>query len=430
MTVLRLARRRHIATSRSALRWWVVLGAIIVVAGLTWISTDLLLAEADLARDRAQARIEAIKTGLSVGGGTAAVFALLLATRRQWHHEIATIDTNVDATERRVTELYARAADQLGSDKAPVRLAGLYALERLAQGNPSHRQTIVEVLCAYLRMPYEVNTLLGEVSTENDPQLQPGRSDAATPDVVMDKDHEYQVRRTAQQILVNHLRPPGQGPEGRVLDQQYWHGIDLDLVGATLLDFDFSGCSPRQAFFRRARFHGGAWFTDARFQDKASFSHAIFTGYAGFGGAEFGGAVSFTHTLFSDDAWFAQSTFTQAAFFNRTRFSGMAAFDQTNFSADVQFHQTSFAAYAGFSRLNISGNLYFAKAEFGGSASFASPRSEIRGNILLASARARSGASGSIWPEGWELTTCANGWCDLMIAAEYPTEPTTASDRQ
>ena len=61
--------------------------------------------------------------------------------------------TITDATERRVTELYTKAADQLGSDKAPVRLAGLYAMERLAQDNPSERQTIVNVICAYLQMP-------------------------------------------------------------------------------------------------------------------------------------------------------------------------------------------------------------------------------------------------------------------------------------
>ena len=63
-------------------------------------------------------------------------------------------DTVKDAIERRVTELYTKAADQLGSEKAPVRLAGLYALERLAQDNPSQRQTIVNVICAYLQMPY------------------------------------------------------------------------------------------------------------------------------------------------------------------------------------------------------------------------------------------------------------------------------------
>ena len=53
-----------------------------------------------------------------------------------------------------VTELYTKAVEQLGSDKAPVRLGGLYALERLAQDNPAQHQTIVNVICAYLRMPF------------------------------------------------------------------------------------------------------------------------------------------------------------------------------------------------------------------------------------------------------------------------------------
>lgn len=59
-----------------------------------------------------------------------------------------------DATEKNVTELYTKAADQLGSEQAAVRLAGLYALERLAHNNPGQRQSIVNVICAYLRMPF------------------------------------------------------------------------------------------------------------------------------------------------------------------------------------------------------------------------------------------------------------------------------------
>jgi hypothetical protein len=58
-----------------------------------------------------------------------------------------------DAAEQRITELYTRAVDQLGNEKAPVRLAALHALERVAQKNPEQRQTIVNVICAYLRMP-------------------------------------------------------------------------------------------------------------------------------------------------------------------------------------------------------------------------------------------------------------------------------------
>ena len=99
-------------------------------------------------------QIDAIRTGLSAAVGTGGAFALLLAFRRQRSTEVSAVHTITDATERRVTELYTKAADQLGSDKAPVRLAGLYALERLAQDNPGQRQTIVNVICAYLQMPY------------------------------------------------------------------------------------------------------------------------------------------------------------------------------------------------------------------------------------------------------------------------------------
>ena len=104
--------------------------------------------------DRAKLRVDLIRTGLSVGAGVAGALALVLAVRRQWLAERAQQSSEYDARDRRVTELYVKAADQLGTDKAPVRLAGLYALERLAQDNSNQRQTIVNVICAYLRMPY------------------------------------------------------------------------------------------------------------------------------------------------------------------------------------------------------------------------------------------------------------------------------------
>jgi hypothetical protein len=120
------------------LTWWIVAGAV-VVAVVSLVATIALLHVAARAQDPASARVEAIKTGLSIGAGAGGIFALLLATRRQWHQERAAADTVRDAEERRITELYTKAADQLGSDQAPVRLAGLYALERLAQGAPSAR---------------------------------------------------------------------------------------------------------------------------------------------------------------------------------------------------------------------------------------------------------------------------------------------------
>jgi hypothetical protein len=77
-----------------------------------------------------------------------------------------------------------------------VRLAGLYALERLAHSTVEHRQTIADVICAYLRMPYTppeeqapVEDALAEAHTRYENRRQ-----------------EQQVRLTAQNILSRNLR--------------------------------------------------------------------------------------------------------------------------------------------------------------------------------------------------------------------------------
>ena len=53
---------------------------------------------------------------------------------------------------------YEDAATQLGHDKVAVRLAGAYAMARLADDWPDQRQSCVDVLCAYLRMPTQSET--------------------------------------------------------------------------------------------------------------------------------------------------------------------------------------------------------------------------------------------------------------------------------
>jgi hypothetical protein len=65
-------------------------------------------------------------------------------------------DTLAEQRTRTLNERFATAAGQLGDDKpAAVRLAGVYAMAGLADDWPKNRQTCVDVLCAYLRMPYE-----------------------------------------------------------------------------------------------------------------------------------------------------------------------------------------------------------------------------------------------------------------------------------
>ena len=154
----------------SAWSWMLAAAAAVVITA--FIVTTWLLAIAGHAKpgtDQANSRLDAVRTGLAAGAGAGAAVGLMLAFRRQHHQEIATDLTDRDATERRITELYTKAVEQLGSDKAPVRLGGLYALERLAQDNPAQRQTIVNVICAYLRMPFSATaaTVKPEVAEQD-----------------------------------------------------------------------------------------------------------------------------------------------------------------------------------------------------------------------------------------------------------------------
>ncbi|WP_242623888.1 site-specific integrase [Micromonospora kangleipakensis] len=164
-------------------------------------------------------QIEAIKTGLTVGAGTGGALALLLAARKQWlserEHLLQIRVSQVgerDAEERRVTDLYAKAAELLGHERPSARIAALYALSRLGETNPAHRDTVINLICGYLRLA---------------PPIDPAD---ASPWSFRD---ELEVRYTAQRILKTHLT-------GSDVAER-WEPVELDLTQATLYDFDLEG---------------------------------------------------------------------------------------------------------------------------------------------------------------------------------------------
>ena len=265
--------------------WWWMLAAVAAVVITAFVVTTWLLTIASHAKpgtDQANSRLDAVRTGLAAGAGAGAAVGLMLAFRRQHHQEIATELTDRDATERRITELYTKAVEQLGNDKAPVRLGGLYALERLAQDNPEHRQTIVDVICAYLRMPFSAAPPSGKRESEATKAPAEPAVEAETSTVVPEDTwhQERQVRLTAQRILAEHLRDDRTEDE-RSTDPpstRFWPGLRLDLAGATLIDFNLNRGVIAHANFSGATFSGDAWFSAAAFSGTARFEGAAFSG--------------------------------------------------------------------------------------------------------------------------------------------------------
>ncbi|WP_197523449.1 pentapeptide repeat-containing protein [Actinokineospora pegani] len=302
------------------------------------------------------ARLDALRTGLSFGLGGGGLFALYLAWRRQHSTEVGLRQKERDQEDvarayelqredslaKRITELYTKAVEQLGSDKAPVRLGGLYALERLAQDHAEQRQTIVNVLCAYLRMPFTLPS--AAEGTEHRESVQ-----------------EREVRITAQRILSHHLVP------GHNLDKPnatFWSDIDLDLTRAILIDFSLSRCRVREAQFSGATFTGGAEFTLTTFTGDAGFEDATFTDYAGFGHATFTGDVEFMKVAFTGFTDFGEATFTGFTRFALASFTGNAEFEGATFAARTCFDEAAFTGEARFSGVTFTGDAQFDETKF------------------------------------------------------------------
>jgi hypothetical protein len=314
----------------------VVVGLALVVAAV--VSVVVLLWQFGSAAPEDAVRLDAVRTAATVvlGGGGAA--ALALAARRQRateldlvqrerahahqvqvsadakvHQERVAEASEQDADERRVTELYGQAVDQLGSDKTPVRLGGLYALERLAQTHPPHRQMIVNVVCACLRMPQDGT------------------------------DDDQEIRRTAQDILARHLRP----------GDHLWPGIDLPLAKAHLVDLDLSSCEVGVVEFTGASFAGDTTFKNVRFAGRARFRGASFEGSAAFRGARFQSAAEFQYARFGAYATFEVARFEVAAEFSWAEF-GKAAWFTGAVVERARFHSTRFSGPADFARASFA----------------------------------------------------------------------------
>ncbi|MFJ2407071.1 pentapeptide repeat-containing protein [Streptomyces xanthochromogenes] len=248
--------------------------------------------------------LKATVTALTLVG---AVLAGLYAYRKQL---LAEGDAHrADASQ--LADRYTTAAGQLGHDQAAVRLAGVYALARLADDWQEQRQVCIDVLCAYLRMPYE-----------------PDRDAAAH------RTGEGEVRQTIISVIRAHLRTPESATA--------WCSHNFDFTGAVFDGGDFSdSCFQGMFDFTGAVFSAGTVdFTDARFRD----------GEVTFAGAEFsGGTLTFHRTVF--DSGFVR--FDEAAVRD-----GMVSFAGARFSAGVvlSFHRAVLR----------EGMVSFAGAEFRG----------------------------------------------------------------
>lgn len=290
-----------------------------------------------------------LKVAFAVAAGVGGVVALVTAYRRQRVSEFAQDlagRAELRESARVLNERFAAAAGQLGDVAPAVRLAGVYAMAGLADDWPEQRQTCVDVLCAYLRMP------------------DPAPGDDAPAADLRDFAARREVRHTVIRVIAAHL----QGDGKRSGSHRDWRGLDFDFRGAVFDGGSFAGAqfTGGTVSFAGARFAPGVVvFDGAEFSGGVvAFNGAEVSGFVVFAGAEFsGGSVDFTAVKFSGA--YASASFHAAKFsgsrvgFGGAEFSdGSVGFPGAEFSdGSVDFRGARF----------IGGHVGFGGAKFIGS---------------------------------------------------------------
>lgn len=336
--------------------WTVAAGAVATMTVLVWLV--LGTPQWQPSGELTPKNLDAIATrAFAIVAGLGGVALLVIAYRRQRAIE------NSDEREvsRLFTETFDGAGEKLGSEHAVVRLAGVHALARLADEAPEGRddlvQMVIDVLCAYLRMPYTPA-----------PGLLPKSANKARREEHHERELEFasirEVRHTIIRIIGNHLREPtrwrgknydftGTVFDGGDLSRAVFFGgrvdfSDAKITGSKVSFYEAEFCST--VIFRRAEFAGGIVdFSRAKITGgMVDFDFAKFSGArVSFNMAEFtGGTVTLIRTEFASAVvTFQGSKFIgSGVYFGGTKFTG----------ATVAFHEAYFS----------DGDVFFGGAEF------------------------------------------------------------------
>jgi hypothetical protein len=313
-------------------------GVVVLAFGTFCVVSGLLL------QNDATAESDALRTGGLAGLVVTALYWLWLYERRpaeQKADQQPSLDRQrLDQDRSRAAdERFAKALELLGHEADQVRVGALHALAALARTSPEYGQTTVDILCAYLRRPFDHASYQDRRSVEIPEPAE--QRDHAWHDVAADR--ERQVRLTAQRLIVD-LLPSTSEPDAP--------DYNLDLTGAALEYFDLSHkkvgtLTARSAHFYEAvsfegaRFQGPIWLTWAHMWGEAFRANdMVCHGIAWWSNFTASGPVEFDRTDFRGETKFAYATFADRVSFQNCRFATTADFQNTEFLGELTFTNT------------------------------------------------------------------------------------------
>ena len=262
-------------------------------------------------------------------------------------------------------ERYTKAVEQLGDEKAPIRMGGVYTLvglvdewleeesirkyeDRLKEG-----QVIINNLCAYIRSPFTLATRYDELSKDN--PISEGIYKDNQQKFYSDKAElkaEADVRLGIIKEIHDRLQGSGKNAPGA------WSDFEYDFSGST---FFYPVNLTKSYYTKPVNFSGSIY------QDEADFRGSTYEGDADFRGSTYQDWTDFSDSIYKEDVIFStsdlRSTYEGKAYFSNSSYEGEAYFNSSTYKKDVIFStfnpRSSYRGKADFRNGLYRNNVFF-----------------------------------------------------------------------
>ena len=265
-------------------------------------------------------------------------------------------------------ERYTKAVEQLGDEKAPVRMGGVYTLvglvdewleeesirkyeDRLKEG-----QVIINNLCAYIRSPFTLASHYDELMQDTpdaegvyQDKVQEFYADKAT------LDSETDVRLSIIKEIHDRLQGSDKNTPGA------WSDFEYDFSGSTF----FYPIDLTNSYYAKP-----INFTGSTYQGWADFTDSTYKALAYFGGSTYQAWAYFSRSTYQDVADFSRSTYQGWAYFSRSTYQDVADFGGSTYQGWADFSRSTYQ-WANFSdstyenETDFSGSIFYQETYFG-----------------------------------------------------------------
>ena len=311
-------------------------------------------------------------------------------------------------------ERYTKAVEQLGDEKAPIRMGGVYTLvglvdewleekslsddERFKEG-----QVIINNLCAYIRSPFTLASHYDELS-----------QDSPTPEgIYKDKKEEFYIDKAildseadVRLSIINQIHKniqwiPKNSTEKFSIDNKFnenkiykgsWSIFEYNFSGSVFFyDINFSKSywenkldvsnskfllNPKEkenskiSYFSESIYNQAAYFRNCLHKRGVEFNNSVYKGEVDFGESSYDGYAAFNHSTYYKPAnldfsvynhgFLANhSTYYNSVYFHDSIYKNITAFNNSKYYKEANFSNSIYLKTSSFTH-----STYEAKSEF------------------------------------------------------------------